>query len=142
MAVITVTAANVRPLNGAIMRRGTAGASGNVGDAVYLDGTNGWKPADADVEAASIARGVVVAVNAHVGATAYETGDRLDIVVFGPVAMGSGMTPGGAIFVSPTAGKIDQSASATQGDYNFRIGWAEAADIVFVSPATTTAVVP
>lgn len=142
MAVITITAAAVRPLNGAITRRGTAGASGNVGDAVYLDGTNGWKPADADFEAASIARGVVVAVNAHVGATAYETGDRLDIVVFGPVAMGSGMTPGGAIFVSPTAGKIDQSASATQGDYNFRIGWAEAADIVFVSPATTTAVVP
>jgi hypothetical protein len=141
MAVVTITASAVRPLNGAITRRGTAGASGSVGDAVYLDGTNGWKPADADVEAASMARGIVVAVNSFVGATAYESGDRLDIAVFGPVAMGTGMTPGGAIFVSPTAGKIDQSASAVQGDYNFRLGWAEAADIVFVSPASTTTVV-
>lgn len=134
MADISVTAGNVRPLNGAILRRGTAGGSGSCGDAVYLDGANGWKQADADALASAQARAIVVAVNGQPGATTFASGDRLDLVVYGPVAYGSGMTPGARVYVSTTAGALDQTAPAGAGDYPFAIGWAEAADILFVQP--------
>lgn len=135
MADITVTAANVRPLNGAIIRRGEAGGSGNVGDAVYLDGANGWKLADADAEASSQARGIVVAQGSE-GVTTFADGDKIDIVVHGPVEGGASMTPGGAIFVSTTAGSLDQTAPAASGDYPFAIGWAESASVIYVAPQT------
>lgn len=141
MADIAVTAAAVKPMNGALTRRGTAGAAGTVGNAVYLDGANGWKPADADALASAQARAIVVGVNGQVGAGAFAAGDRLDLVLYGPVTYGAGMTPGGRVFVSTTAGACDQTAPAAAGDYPFAIGWAEAADVLFVAPATAIPVV-
>lgn len=137
MADISVTAAVVRPLNGAVVRRGTAGGSGNLGAAVYLDGTNGWKLADADAEASSQGRGVVVGVNGNTALTAFVSGDEIDIVRQGPVAGFASMTPGGAVFVSTTAGAMDQTAPATAGDFPFAIGYAESASVLYVQPQIT-----
>lgn len=133
MGDITNTDANVRALNGAIVQRGEAGGSGYVGDAVYLDGTNGWKQADADAEASSQARGVVVGVKSE-GSTSFADGDAIDIVTEGPVEGFASMTPGGAVFVSTTAGALDQTAPATAGDYPFAIGWARSASVLYVHP--------
>lgn len=134
MADITVTASAVRPLEGSITRRYTAGASGNVGDLVAPQSDTYWDPADADTLALSQARGVVVAVNGQPGATAFVAGDRIDVVVFGPVAWGASMTVPGRVYASTTAGKGDQTAPATTGDYPFIVGWAEQANILFVDP--------
>ncbi|MBN2389899.1 MAG: hypothetical protein JXR84_04205 [Anaerolineae bacterium] len=140
MGDIAKTAANVRPLGGAIVRRGTLkSASIAPGDAVYLDGTNGWELADADAEASAQARGVVVGLPD--GAVTSVAGDVADIVVHGPVEGYASMTPGGAAFVSTTAGAIDQTAPATAGDYPFAIGWAESATVLFVNPQATVPVV-
>lgn len=135
MADITVTAANVRPLEGAQVRRGTAGGSGNVGDLVYQASDGDWEAGDADALASSQARGVVVSVNSG-GGTAFVAGDRLDIVRFGAVCWGASMTIPGRVYVSTTAGKGDQTAPATAGDYPFCVGYAEAANILFVNPQT------
>lgn len=141
MAAISNTDANIRPLEGAIIRRGTAGGSMNVGDAVYLDGTNGWKQADADAVASAQARGIVVA--GPQGATAIVSGNRIDICTYGPVEGFASMTPGAVIYNSVTAGALDQTASSTAGDYPFVVGWAESATVVFVAPQVTVpSVVP
>ena len=138
MADITVTAANVRPLNGAIVRRGEAGGSGSVGNLVYLAGTDGWKQADADAsQAAAMGRGIVVAVGSE-GATTFADGDKVDIVVFGPVEGAASMTPGATVYNSSTAGAVADAAPAETGDdWDFIVGWAESASVIFVHPQTT-----
>lgn len=132
MADVTVTAANVRKLEGAVSRRGVAGATLTPGQFVYLDGTNGWKLGDADALASAQARGIVVSDGN--GSVSFASGQTVDIVVHGPVAGFSSMTPGGAGFVSTTAGAMDQTAPATTGDYPFAVGYAESASIFFVAP--------
>jgi hypothetical protein len=62
-------------------------------------------------------------------------------VQYGPVAYGTGMTPGGKVYVSPTAGALDQTAPAASGDFPFIFGWAAGADILFVAPQAQTPVV-
>lgn len=133
MADVTVIPGNVEPLGGAQVRRGTAGGSGNVGDAVYLNGSSGWQPADADFQASAQARGVAVGVGAE-GKTAFAAGDPIDVVTEGPVEGFAGMTPGGAVFVSTTAGKVDQTAPAASGDFVFALGWAESPSVLYVHP--------
>lgn len=134
MADITITAAAVRPLEGAILRRGIAGTTGSVGDLVAIQSDGFWDQSDADALATAQARGVVVAVNGQPGATTFAAGDRLDLVRYGPVAWGTGMTIGGRVYASTTAGKGDQTAPAAAGDYPFMVGYAEAADVLFVDP--------
>jgi len=134
MGDISSTAADVRPLGGAIVRRGTAGGTLAPGQAVYLDGANGWKAADADAEASSQARGI--AVSGEDGASSMSDGDTIDIVTHGPVTGFASMTPGGAVFVSTTAGAMDQTAPAAAGDYPFAVGWAESAATIYVDPQT------
>ena len=136
MADISSTAASVRPLTGAVIRRGTLESASVVpGQAVYLHGTSGWELADADAEASAQAKGIVVALPD--GAVASAAGDVADICVFGPVEGYASMTPGGAVFVSTTAGAMDQTAPATAGDYPYAIGWAESATVLFVNPQAT-----
>lgn len=137
MADISKTAANVRPLNGAIIRRGEAGGSGSIGDLVYLDGTNGWKQADANgSQAAAMGRGIAVGQGAE-GATTFADGDKIDIVIFGPVEGFTGMTPGGTVYSSATAGAVADAAPAETGDdWDFIVGWAESATVLIVHPQT------
>ena len=141
MADITVTAAAVRPLEGAVVRRGIAGTSGSVGDLVALQSDTFWDQCDADALATAQARGVVVAVNGQPGATTFVAGDAIDIVRRGPVVWGASMTVAGRVYASTTAGKGDQTAPATAGDYPFVVGYAEAANILYVEPQTALPVV-
>lgn len=141
MADISITGGQVRPLNGAIIRRFDAGATVSVGQAVYVDTSGDVRPADADAEASAQARGVVVGVGVA-GATSAATGQTVDVVTHGPVALGaSGLTDGAAVYVSTTAGAMDQTAPASAGDYPFVIGWAEADGVLYVQPQVTVPIV-
>ena len=134
MADIAITAASVRPLNGAIVRRFNAGAAVSVGQAVYVDGSGNVQAADADVLASSQGRGIVVGVGVA-GQTAASVGQPVDVVTHGPVAMGaSGLTDGAVVYVSVTAGAMDQTKPALTGDYPFIIGWAESDGAIYVQP--------
>lgn len=139
MADIVINAAQVRPLNGAVIRRFTAGASVNVGEAVYVASDGTVKPADADESLATAqARGIVVGVGVA-GATSAASGQAVDVVTHGAVAIGtSGLTDGAVVYVSVTAGKLDQSAPSAAGDdFDFIIGWAESDGVLYVQPQVT-----
>ena len=119
---ISVTKANVRPLKGATIRRGTAGGTIEAGWGVYLDGTNGWKPSDDDAgSGADHARGIMVAPQDAV------SGDTIDIVYVGPVTGYSGMTPDAKVYVADD-GLLHTSA----GSSSKIIGWSESAQIIVV----------
>jgi hypothetical protein len=134
MADISITAGQVRPLNGAIIRRFTAGEAVSVGQAVFVHTDGTVKKADADVLASSQARGIVVGVGVA-GSTSAASGNAVDVVTHGAIALGtSGLTDGAAVFVSTTAGALDQTAPASAGDYPFAIGWAESDGVLYVQP--------
>lgn len=147
MADITVTPASVGVLpQGSIIRSFPAGGSGNVGDAVALNSSGQAVLADADALATAHAIGIVVAVNKANGiySTAFVSGDRVEVVTYGPVFLGNdaSLTAGSSalVYVSTTAGSLDQTAPAGLGDFPFSIGWAESDSILFVSPQTALAV--
>lgn len=125
-ATITRTKANVRPLAGAIVRRGEAGATTEAGEIVYLNGTSGFYPTAGGAAASAAARGVMVAPQDAVD------GDQIDIVVFGPVEGYSGMTPGALYYVSNTTGEVEDGT----GTHTKIIGYALSATVLFVDPAT------
>jgi len=133
MAAIDVVAANVRPLTGAVIRRYLA-ASTNVvvGSVVYMKDDGTIELADGDSQTACQARGVVVGVG--LGKTTAAVGGACDVVTHGPVELGNttAMTEGAPVYVSVTAGSMDQTASGTTGDYNYIIGWAENQTILYV----------
>jgi hypothetical protein len=132
MSDITVTAANVRPLNGAIIRRGTAGGTLTPGQIVYLDGANGWKAADASAAASGKVRGLVLSDGN--GAVSFASGQTVDILLFGPVEGFASMTPGAAHYLSETAGAINTAAPSTASAVDVVVGWAESATVFFFSP--------
>ncbi len=141
MADIEVVPALVRALNGAIIRRKTAGGSGSVGDAVYYASDGDAEQADADAVGSAQARGMVVGVGV-LGKTAFVAGDPIDVVTLGPVETGAtGLTDGAAVFVSTTAGKLDQTAPAASGDFPFAFGYAESDSVIYVAPQVTVPVV-
>jgi hypothetical protein len=133
MAVILVTPAAVKPLEGAMIRRGTAGASGTVGQFVTLQSDGKWDPSSSTASGTAAMGGVVVAVNGQAGASSFGDGDRIDIVRYGAVAFGTGMTPGAAVYVTVSGGG-DQTAPVA--GVVFKAGYAEAANILFVAPQT------
>jgi len=137
MGAITVTAASVKLMNDneVVKIRGTVGATVTPGQPVYLDGANGWKPADADAAASGMARGV--ALSDGWGSVSFPSGTVIDIVVYGRVGGFASMTPGGNVYVSLDAGRLDQTAPPNSGDFIFAIGWAESASVVFVQPQIT-----
>ncbi len=125
MGDITRTKANVRPLAGAVIRKGTAGGTIQAGEAVYLNGTTGWDAADGSAAATALARGVMVSPEDAV------SGDTIDICAFGPVEGYAGMTPGALHYVSDTTGEIGTGV----GTKTMVVGWAETATILFVNPS-------
>jgi hypothetical protein len=141
MGAITYTAANVKLPNETevIKIRGVMGAASIVpGMAVYLDGTSGWKAADADVAASGQARGILATLPN--GGVLSSVGDRGDIVTEGRITGYEGMTPGAAVFASVTAGRLDQTPAGND-DYTFAIGWAESATTIYVHPQITVPIV-
>lgn len=132
---ITVTAADVRPLHGAVIMRAKATEALAFGDLVYIDSATGDIPnvskADASaVDALLVAVGIVVAGSPdNMGATTIAIGEPCDVVVFGPVTGYSGMTPGQTIWLSDTVGRL----SSVVGTKSTVIGFAKSAATVWVN---------
>lgn len=116
------TADNVKPLNGAIIRRYTAGAAVAAGEIVSMQSDGYVDPANTTSAAQKV---VGVALQA-----ASAAGQVIDVVVFGPVVCVTGATPGATIHASDTAGEPAESAGTNGGI----TGIAESATVVFVRP--------
>ena len=116
------TAANIKPLNGAIIRRYTLGATTAAGEIVAMQSDGFVDPADTTSAAVACA-GIAVQGGA--------SGDRVDVVTFGPIVCGTGATIGAVIHATDTAGEPGESAGSNAGV----LGWAESATTVFVNPS-------
>jgi len=131
MSSVTVTAADVRPLPGAIVRRYEAGATMTPGDLVYVASDAQVELADIDGAASAQAIGIVVA--GPQGKVSFVVTEQVDVVVFGPVTGFSSLTPGALHYGSVTAGDIETAAPAgSSGDYLWIVGYAESATTLFV----------
>lgn len=131
MGSIAVSSVDVRPLEGAIVRPYKAGAALTIGYAVHLDSSGYVQHSDANLsEAASRGMGIVVA--SKDGETAVVSGDRCSVCVFGPVGGYSSMTPGEPVYVSNTAGRIDQTQPTSA--MRQALGRAFSDEIVYVNP--------
>ena len=119
MASVTI-GTDIKPLAGAIIRRGTLGATVTKGHPVTLQSDGYWDHCDTS------AAQVTVAVAVEGGAV----GDRVDLVVFGPIQCLSGATIGSLVFGSDTAGAYDDAV----GTKDTLIGYAESATVLFVQP--------
>lgn len=131
MASITVTAADVDAANNALIDRGTLGEAAAPGDALYLHSDGLWYLADASAEASAKARGVLA--GGQMG-TAYPAGMVVDICKHGRLSGFAGMTIGADVYVSATAGDMDQTAPSAGGTYVWQIGHADEAGVLFIDP--------
>ena len=101
-----------------------AGATIAQWEAVYLGGASTWLLADANGSGTYPARGLAVA--------AYVDTDPATILVCGTVRNDAwNWAPGGAIYLSATAGGLTQTAPSTSGDQVQQVGFALTADIAF-----------
>jgi hypothetical protein len=139
MAAITITAALVDASKQAMIERGILGVAASAGQLLYKHTDGTWLLADADAEASSKTRGVLL--GSGVLGTSYPIGAQVDIVVHGRITWGEGMTIGADVYTSVTAGAGDQTAPAVAGDFPFKIGWAWSATELFVQPQMATPVV-
>ena len=117
MAAITI-GTDIKPLTGAIIRRGTLGATVTKGHPVTLQSDGYWDHCDTS------AAQLTVAVAVEGGAV----GDRVDLVTGGPIQCLSGATIGALVYGSDTAGAYDDAA----GTKSTIIGYAESATVLFV----------
>jgi hypothetical protein len=116
------TADNIKPLNGAIIRRFTAGAAVAAGEIVSMQSDGYVDPANTTSAAQKVMGVALQAASA--------AGQVIDVVVFGPVVCVTGATPGATIHASDTAGEPAESAGTNGGI----TGIAESATVVFVRP--------
>ena len=124
MSIARTSAANselVKPLEGAKVRRYTAGATILPGELVSMQSDGFVDPADTTsaaqaVVGVAIKGGLITAI--------------VDIVIFGPVVCITGGTPGATVFASDTAGEPAETAGSNYG----LLGRVDAANIVFVNP--------
>lgn len=112
----------VKPLEGAKVRKFTAGTTIEAGEAVCMMSDGFVDPALADAVATAIVLGVALQ-DAVVG-------DRIDVVTHGAVTMATGGTAGAQLFLSDTAGE----GAETAGTKVSVIGIVESATVVFVNP--------
>ena len=136
MAAVSMTAADVRPLPGAITRRFTAGGTINAGQPVYLNSSGNAVRSDATDRAKSHVVGLAVADND--GGTIFSSGDIIDVVVFGPVAGGSSLNEGSFAYCGTTAGGMEDGSPGS-GNYKVIVGVPHADDILFVNPIPDSA---
>ena len=129
MANIAVaTAALVRPLEGAVIRRYTAAAAIVVGAPVYLSGNKLVSETNGGAAATAQALGIAIAPQPY--QTTIAAGDAVDVVVFGPVTGYTGLAGGTRLFTSDDAGRIGDDAGDTT--VNTVLGEAENATSIFV----------
>lgn len=118
------TAANIKPLQGADIRRKTPGAAVAAGEAVYLDSNGKVQPTNGGAVATAYVFGIAVQ------AAAADADPQIDVVVGGPVQCMTGATPGAFVYDNDTAGEFDE----TGGTKKCVIGVAESATVLFVRP--------
>ena len=118
------TAEHIKPLEGAIVRRFTAGAAIAAGELVSMSSDGYIDPSDS-----TAAKNYVLGVAIQAAAAA---GARVDVVVCGPVVCLTGATPGGLQYNSTTAGEPLETVAGNQTV----AGIAESATVLFVHPAT------
>lgn len=116
---VTVTAADVRPLRGAIITRAIAGEALAFGDAVYVSSYSGDLPVVSKILGGAVATcnplGVVVAPSVALAGSSVASGEACDVVVHGPVTGYSGMTSGNTIWASDTAGRLSTVVGTKSG---------------------------
>lgn len=121
MAAITkASAANVKPLEGAIVRRVQLGATVTAPSPITLQSDGKWDGTNTGAAQLTVA----VAVQSGVDT------DYVDAVFFGPVVALSGATIGSLVYGSDTAGAFDTAV----GTKDLKIGFAESATVLFVQP--------
>lgn len=118
------TADNVKPLEGATIRRYTPGAAIAVGEIVSMSADGYVDPADTTSAAACV---VGIALEA---ATGEGVPGKIDVVVYGPVKAVTGGTPGSTLHATNTAGEPGESAGSNAGI----AGRVDSATVVFVAP--------
>ena len=116
------TAANIKPLDGAVVRRYTAGAAIAAGEIVSMQSDGYVDPADT-TSAAQTVVGIALAAAAAAGET-------VDVVVAGPVLAIAGGTAGATLHATDTAGEPGESAGSNAGI----AGFVESATVAFVRP--------
>lgn len=114
----------VKPLEGAIVRRFTAGSAIEAGEAVAMASDGAIDPANASAITLGMALGIALGPNDYVA------GARVDVVTFGPVLCLIDATIGDVIYASDTAGE----PSHTAGTKTFILGMPESATVLFVNP--------
>jgi len=114
------TAANIKPLEGAIVQKVQLGDTTSAGELIALQSDGKWDPAIGT----SITLTVAVAIQG--GADT----NWVDAVVYGPVKCITGGTIGALVYVSDTAGE----PSETAGTKDTVVGWNKSATVLFVAP--------
>lgn len=98
----------IKPLEGAIVRRFTAGATLAAGEIAAMMSDGYVDPAIGTSVAGAAAVGIVLpGLN---GKVSFAAGDAVDVVIFGPVQCLQEATPGTLVWVSDTAGEPAESA--------------------------------
>jgi len=114
----------VKPLEGAIVRRFDAGSAIEAGELVSMASDGAIDPADASTITLAPVLGVAL------GPSDYVAGNRVDVVVSGPLVCMTGATPGDIVYATDTGGE----PSHTAGTKSSIAGIAESATVLFVRP--------
>jgi hypothetical protein len=114
------TPEHIKPLEGARIRRYTAGATIAAGEIVSLMADGYVDPADTAAFTGSCVVGIAI--------QSAVAGDRVDVVTHGPVNCLLEATPAALYYASDTAGE----PSASVGTKDVLVGYAESATVLFV----------
>lgn len=112
------TAKNIKPLEGAVLRRVQLGATTAAGELITEQSDGKWDPTNTG------AAQLTVAVAIQGGADT----EYVDAVFFGPVKCLTGATPGTLVYGTDTAGE----PGAAAGTKGLVAGFAESATVLFV----------
>jgi hypothetical protein len=118
------TEENVKPLDGAKIRRYTAGAAIEAGEIVSMMADGYVDPADTTDFTAACVVGIALQDVA--------AGERVDVVTQGPVTAFTGGTPGTLVYATDTA--TAGEPSVTNGTKIVLVGVMESATTLFVRP--------
>ena len=116
------TAEQIKPLDGAVVRRYTAGATIAAGEIVSLMADGFVDPADTSAFTGSVVMGIALQAAA--------AGGRVDVVTHGPVVCLLEGTPANLVYASDTAGEPSESV----GTKDVLVGITESATVLFVRP--------
>lgn len=117
------TADNIKPLQGATMRRYTAGAAIAAGELVSIMADGFVDPTDTSAFVGAQIIGVALK-------SASAAGTIVDVVIHGPVVCVTGGTPAALVYGSDTPGEPSESV----GTKDAIAGFCESATILMVKP--------